>query len=231
MHRHWNLIPRWQDVNAHHSRNGGARICIRLFLVIHAVVVLPPFFLAFSMSPHARGYALTIAYLLGLAAACCAIVQYFPQLYRTYTSKHPGALSIPMMCIQTPGGFLLVYALSIKPDTNWTTWISILISAVSQAILLVMCIKYRHAERQRHAVVASERADGRLTPAGAYWEDGQQVETDGLLDSDAAWSDDDVDLESGARMGASEAVGVFVSPIGSYSDHTPTHPRRPSAKQ
>jgi len=58
---------------------------------------------------------------LGLSSAFLASVQYAPQLIHTYRSKLVGALSIPMMCIQTPGGVLMVLSIALRPGANWTS--------------------------------------------------------------------------------------------------------------
>jgi hypothetical protein len=58
---------------------------------------------------------------LGVTSAILAAIQYAPQLLHTYRSKLVGALSIPMMMIQTPGGFLMVTSIALRPGTNWTS--------------------------------------------------------------------------------------------------------------
>ena len=63
----------------------------------------------------------TWATLLGVSSAILAAIQYAPQLLHTYRSKLVGALSIPMMMIQTPGGFLMVTSIALRPGTNWTS--------------------------------------------------------------------------------------------------------------
>jgi PQ loop repeat len=58
---------------------------------------------------------------MGTSAAACAVVQYAPQIINTYRTKLVGALSIPMMLIQTPGGVLMVTSIALRPGTNWTS--------------------------------------------------------------------------------------------------------------
>ena len=65
------------------------------------------------------------ATLLGITAAVLAAIQYAPQLLHTYRSRLVGALSIPMMMIQTPGGFLMVTSIVLRPGTNWTSMLQI----------------------------------------------------------------------------------------------------------
>ncbi|KAI0717837.1 hypothetical protein C8T65DRAFT_640134 [Cerioporus squamosus] len=80
---------------------------------------------------------------LGVSSALLAMFQYTPQIAHTWRIKHVGALSIPMMCIQTPGAILMVLSIAMRPGTNWTTWIPYAVAGVMQGILLVMCIIFR----------------------------------------------------------------------------------------
>jgi hypothetical protein len=51
---------------------------------------------------------------LGVSSALLAALQYAPQIALTYRRKLVGALSIPMMLIQTPGGFIMVISIMIR---------------------------------------------------------------------------------------------------------------------
>ncbi|TFK21006.1 hypothetical protein FA15DRAFT_646220 [Coprinopsis marcescibilis] len=85
---------------------------------------------------------------LGVSAAILASIQYTPQLIHTYRSKLVGALSIPMMCIQTPGGVLMVLSIALRPGTNWTSWLTFAIAAVMQGMLLTMCILWKLRQKK-----------------------------------------------------------------------------------
>ena len=56
----------------------------------------------------------TWAIFLGVSSALLAAFQYAPQIVHTYRLKLVGALSIPMMLIQTPGGFIMVFSIMIR---------------------------------------------------------------------------------------------------------------------
>ena len=71
------------------------------------------------------------------------MLQYIPQLVQTYRSRLVGALSIPMMCIQTPGGVLMVLSIVLRPGTNWTSWITFAVAAILQGLLLAMCLIWK----------------------------------------------------------------------------------------
>lgn len=51
---------------------------------------------------------------LGLTSSSLALIQYAPQLWYTYRTKLVGALSIPSMCIQSPGAALMVWTIASK---------------------------------------------------------------------------------------------------------------------
>lgn len=51
---------------------------------------------------------------LGVTSAGLAVIQYLPQLIKTYRMKLVGAISIPMMCIQSPGSILMVLSIALR---------------------------------------------------------------------------------------------------------------------
>lgn len=80
---------------------------------------------------------------LGLVSATLSAVQYTPQIWRTYRNQLVGALSIPMMCIQTPGAVLMVSSIALSPGTNWTSWLPFAVAGIMQGALLSLCILWK----------------------------------------------------------------------------------------
>ncbi|KAJ2159016.1 hypothetical protein GGF46_003349 [Coemansia sp. RSA 552] len=103
----------------------------------------------------------TWASLLGLFSLCLTCMQFFPQIIKTWRSGMVGALSIPMMLMQTPGGFLFAYSIAIRPGVNWSSWISTFVAASLQAVLLAICLVFDAREKQA-AVVASAASPGSI---------------------------------------------------------------------
>lgn len=85
---------------------------------------------------------------LGVTSAILAAIQYAPQIIHTYRHKVVGALSIPMMCIQSPGSVVMIVSIALRPGTNWTSWITFLVAGVMQSILLVMCFAWKVRQRK-----------------------------------------------------------------------------------
>ncbi|GJJ68943.1 hypothetical protein EMPS_01289 [Entomortierella parvispora] len=81
---------------------------------------------------------------LGITSVLLATIQYVPQIMRTFRRKSVGALSIPMMMMQTPGAALLTLSLALRPGANWTTWIVYAVTGCLQGTLLIMCIYYHY---------------------------------------------------------------------------------------
>lgn len=76
---------------------------------------------------------------LGIISTILAAIQYFPQIWTTYMLKRVGSLSIPMMCIQTPGSFVWAASLATRlgPE-GWSAWGVYVITGFLQGTLLVM---------------------------------------------------------------------------------------------
>lgn len=83
-----------------------------------------------------------LANALGIMSTIITFIQYIPQIMETYRFKASGALSVMMMCIQTPGGFVWTTTLMLKPGSQWSSWLPYLSAATLQGVVLLMCIYY-----------------------------------------------------------------------------------------
>lgn len=88
--------------------------------------------------------AMVFAKLLGILAVVMSVTQFVPQIWRTLHFQQVGALSIPTMCIQTPGSFFFCLAISLSPKSDWSTWLPYFVSGCLQGILLILCIRFRN---------------------------------------------------------------------------------------
>ncbi|KAI1261039.1 ATP synthase F0 [Xylariaceae sp. FL1019] len=112
---------------------GGLCLLHGLFVVVVSAA------LAFGAPTHLG----TWANVLGVMSAALAAVQYIPQIWTTYKLKHAGSLSILMMTIQTPGGFLFAASLAARLGwRGWSSWGVYVLTAFMQGILLSMAIRY-----------------------------------------------------------------------------------------
>ncbi|PGH10430.1 hypothetical protein GX51_00189 [Blastomyces parvus] len=85
------------------------------------------------------------ANIFGICAAVLASIQYFPQIYTTFRLRRVGSLSIPMMCIQTPGSLVWAASLAARLGTEgWSSWGVYLVTALLQGTLLTMGIYFEY---------------------------------------------------------------------------------------
>lgn len=127
--------PRWQTA-----------LVVASLTLLHGLAVIV---VTGILSTLAKEHLPTWANVLGVMAAILAAVQYIPQIWTTYHLKHVGSLSIPMMCIQTPGGFVFAASLFARLGWGgWSSWGIFVLTATMQGVLLSMAIYY---EVQAHA--------------------------------------------------------------------------------
>jgi hypothetical protein len=136
--------------------------------ILHAItIVILSLYFIFARPQNLQGW----ANFLGIFATVLASIQYFPQIYTTFTLKRVGSLSIPMMLIQTPGSFVWAASLAARVGKEgWSTWGVYLVTGCLQGTLLVMGIIYELRERRREQAgetpIEDDVVDG---PGPAEW--------------------------------------------------------------
>lgn len=112
---------------------------------------------------------------LGILAAVLSSIQYFPQIYTTLKLRCVGSLSIPMMCIQTPGSLVFAGSLAARLGSEgWSTWGVFVVTAFLQGTLLFLAIYFEY--------FGPEKKEGRthgadVVPDGSM-EDREDQQTD-----------------------------------------------------
>lgn len=128
--------PRWQIA-----------VMVGLLCILHGLIVI---IITGVFVIAVPSYLTLWANFLGIMGAALAATQYVPQIWTTYHLKHVGSLSIPMMCIQTPGGFLFAASLFARLGwAGWSAWGIILMTAFMQGALLVMGIYFEILNRRQ----------------------------------------------------------------------------------
>ncbi|KAI9843663.1 MAG: hypothetical protein M1830_007688, partial [Pleopsidium flavum] len=153
--------------------------------IIHAIATFTISLVLIARHPdHLQTWANT----LGILATLLASIQYFPQLYTTFQLKHVGSLSIPMMCIQTPGSFVWAGSLAARLGREgWSSWGVYVVTGCLQGGLLGMGIYYEVMDRRRrkdqetHRGVENENVsvNGDVWGSGTDGEGAHEVEGDG----------------------------------------------------
>ncbi|KIV94061.1 hypothetical protein PV10_05218 [Exophiala mesophila] len=124
--------------------------------ILHAVLTMIVSGLVLILSPQ---NAQPLANILGLSSTLLASIQYFPQIHTTWMLGTVGSLSIPMMCIQTPGSFVWAGSLAARFGIEgWSTWGVYLVTGCLQGTLLVMGIIFEYRNWKNRKLV--EEAEG-----------------------------------------------------------------------
>ncbi|WVW79470.1 hypothetical protein I302_101439 [Kwoniella bestiolae CBS 10118] len=113
-----------------------------LFLLSISLLLI----LSSTIPPHP--FLSYLATFLGVSGTILAVLQYAPQIYRTYHSKLVGALSLGTMAIQVPGSVLFVLSLVFRPGTNWTSWLAYAVTGGMQGALLIICLLWKRRQKE-----------------------------------------------------------------------------------
>lgn len=152
-------------------------VIVSITCLAHAVIVL---IVSLAVAIKHPSHLQTWANVLGIMSAVLASIQYFPQIWTTFRLQKVGSLSIPMMCIQTPGS--LVWAASLAQRLGaegWSAWGVYVITALLQGTLLVMGIYFEYLGPQKDVIQHPFIADE--TPAANAEQDQLATENTPLL--------------------------------------------------
>lgn len=144
-------------------------LLVTTICVIHAVVV---FFISAVILYRVPNHLQAWANFLGIVATVLAGVQYIPQLLTTWRLQAVESLSIPSMCIQTPGSFVFAGSLAKRlGPSGWSSWGIYLVTGSLQGALLAMSIIFELRERRR-------RKEGDIKAGHGHEEQNGHVEDD-----------------------------------------------------
>jgi len=142
------LVREWRDI---------VRVIYAIIIMLLVIVSLTLISIFMNWDKESVIY---LAGVYGLGSTFFSLIQFLPQIKKTFVNKSVGALSIPSMLIQCPGSFILVIFLAIQPGTNWTTWITYFAGGTLQGILLMLCIYYsiknKNNQPQLESIVYAE---------------------------------------------------------------------------
>ncbi|KAJ6259410.1 hypothetical protein Dda_6312 [Drechslerella dactyloides] len=142
------------STDSHHHENPSptTALSISLLSFIHLVVTLVvSVYLYRTASPSAVA---SWTAFLGVQSTLLASIQYIPQIYTTYKLKAVGSLSIPMMCLQTPGSFVWAISLATREGTDWSSWLVYCVTGTLQGSLLAMAIVFERRRKRDEADAA-----------------------------------------------------------------------------
>jgi hypothetical protein len=120
-------MPTWKE----------AVLVLGVSLAFFVVALIGSIVFVYALPSHVRGW----ANFLGLLATGLAAIQYIPQIFMTWRLQETGSLSIPMMCLQTPGSFLFAASLYARLGRGgWSAWGLFIFTGILQGCLLTMSL-------------------------------------------------------------------------------------------
>lgn len=151
-------------------------LSVTAICILHALVTLIISVAFATRNPSALP---AWANFLGIFAAILASIQYFPQIYTTLRLRCVGSLSIPMMCIQTPGSLVWAASLAAREGIKgWSIWGVLVVTACLQGTLLTMAIYFEYFGPKNKGKIGPQEdramnGDGALGATPAPEEQGQ----------------------------------------------------------
>jgi uncharacterized protein with PQ loop repeat len=159
-------------------------LAVAFICIVHAVVMLIVTLAVGFKKPSALQ---SWSNFCGITAAILASIQYFPQIYTTLRLRCVGSLSIPMMCIQTPGALVWAGSLAARLGSKgWSTWGILIVTACLQGTLLVLCVFFEYLGPNKGHIHDYNKDAAPSQPgenSDAQDEDGPYEETPLLRDS------------------------------------------------
>jgi hypothetical protein len=128
-------MPTWKE----------AVLVLGVSLAFFVVALIGSIVFVYALPSHVRGW----ANFLGLLATGLAAIQYIPQIFMTWRLQETGSLSIPMMCLQTPGSFVFAASLYARLGRGgWSAWGLFIFTGILQGCLLAMSLGFLWRDRK-----------------------------------------------------------------------------------
>jgi uncharacterized protein with PQ loop repeat len=156
-------------------------------LIITEICLLTPYMAIGARSGFGSLALSRFGQLSGIVSSAISFVQYLPQFITVWKLKDNGSLSIVTLAIQAPGGTLSSLSMIIGQRENWSTWISLAVSALQQWLLLALCLWYKLRARCVSQDAFASVDSWRQSAVGT---DANRVDARGLLDGEEQNRDD-----------------------------------------
>ncbi|PSN62003.1 PQ loop repeat protein-like protein [Corynespora cassiicola Philippines] len=140
-------LPTWKE----------AILVLVLFSVFFVFSFLGSVIVVYAAPSHLRVW----ANFLGLLGTVLAAVQYIPQIITTWRLQETGSLSVPMMCIQTPGSFVFAASLAARLGPGgWSAWGLFILTGMLQGCLLAMSLWFLWRDREASKATSPSPMNG-----------------------------------------------------------------------
>jgi uncharacterized protein with PQ loop repeat len=141
---------------------------LTILTTLVSLVILVVYVGGVVLQGYGSAYLMTIGMFFGTLATFMCIAQYVPQMITTCKIKGSGSLSLLLLAIQSPGGFVNSAFMAFGQGDNWTTWLSILAAAIQQAILLGICLVFNARQKKRRETASESNLNMSETLLGDH---------------------------------------------------------------
>jgi len=84
---------------------------------------------------------------LGVVSSAAIVVQWSPQIFQTWRSRHIGSLSMLMLLLQAPGSFINASFQAFLYNVSISTWFPFFVTGLQQLALLLICVGLKLKEK------------------------------------------------------------------------------------
>jgi uncharacterized protein with PQ loop repeat len=133
----------------------------RIFIVLNPVSAAATTIIMFGLGGYfgfASSQVVILGKVYGAIAALLWAAQYLPQMWTTWKLRSPGNLSLLVLAIQAPGGFINSLFMAVGQKDDWTTWVSSLAAAIQQLILLIECLYFKWKNKPLEDMISIDSA-------------------------------------------------------------------------
>ncbi|EKE38459.1 PQ loop repeat protein [Entamoeba nuttalli P19] len=117
-------------------------IIIILFFVFALIMV----FISLTKIGICEPFTYYFAYVFGILSSVVTFVEYLPQLWKTFSTKSGGSMSLSANTFQTIGFLVVLCFMFFSTEQHVTTILSSVVSLIQHSLLVIMQIKYDYID-------------------------------------------------------------------------------------
>jgi uncharacterized protein with PQ loop repeat len=130
------------------------------FLIVGIISTLSTVFIFKTECSESKGDACVVwAKILGYFSLGTVFIQYLPQIYKVYSEKSVGSISLLMLCLQVVGNAVWVTYLWLDTDADVTTWLPYFGTTIFQFVLVTLCLVLEFRRRRAQKIYSTLIAD------------------------------------------------------------------------
>ncbi|KAG9394838.1 PQ loop repeat [Carpediemonas membranifera] len=119
-----------------------------------------------------------IAKASGILSAISGVIQWAPQIWRTFRAKQSGSLSLAMLLMSAPGSYVITFFYAVISRENWTSYLSYLFGAIQMTIIVLEILYYDYLKKLLIRIIKGKKVviegDGILGDTDGHRDEGSR---------------------------------------------------------